>query len=192
MFSQNEADELTAKVVSRLGNRQQKLEQIQQWEKQSSKKRPIYWVTAIAACIAVVLLIVPLWTSPTSPLDDLNIATPTTSAFRSATAEQTEIATLIEKKEYEKALVKTEKALRQSDLSIKELGGTGAIWNDEELMYEEEAEMMMNSELRWTYIYILVRMERNQEAKKQLKKYIKNAQYGDHTEEAKALLQSLN
>jgi len=155
-------------------------------------KRWLAIAVAVIACVVVVLFVTaPLWKSPASPLDELGIEAPKLTEFRAASPEHTEIAALIEKKNYDDALVKVEKSLRQSDLSLKEMSGVAEDWDDESLLYEEEAEMVQNSELRWTYIYLLVRKDRNNEARKELKRYLKSP-FGEHKKEAKSLLKALS
>lgn len=154
------------------------------------KKKTILIMAAVAVC-AVVVLVAVLWKTPASPLDELGIEPPKATEYRSATPEQVEIATLIEKQNYDVALARVEKSLKQSDLSLKEMAGVADDWDDEALLYEEEAEMVQNSELRWTYIYLLVRKDQKSLARKELKRYLKSP-YGEHQKEAKALLKALS
>ncbi len=189
-FIRNENDLLTQRIVNRLGERQQKLQLMQEWEHSSKVARisPVYYLISAAACVAVVLLIMPLWNS-SSPLDELGIETPTMTEYRAATPEMSEITKLMEQKQYDQAVIQVEKLLEHSDVMVMELRGIGSL-DDEALLYEEEAEWSRNGELRWMYIYLLVRMEQNAKAKKQLKQYLKNP-YSEHLKEARSLLKAL-
>lgn len=191
IFIQNEADVLTQRIVNRLGERQHKLMMMKEWEHSSkvARIRPVYYLAAVAACIVIVLLITPLWKSPASPWDELDIEAPSMTAYRAATPEMTEVAKLMELKKYDLAIVKVEKILEHSDIMVKELRGIGNL-DDEALLYEEEAEWTKNGELRWTYIYLLLHLEQNAKAKKQLKLYLMNP-FSEHQKEARALLKAL-
>ncbi len=192
VFKRETADQLTNRIADRLGERQQKLEQMAEWERTSSKPKvkPLYYFSAIAACVVVVVLLWPA--SELSPIEELGIDVPTMTEYRAASPDVTRIGELIEKEKYAEALVLTEKVLINSDKVIEELGSIPEMWdNEEEMLYEDELERVKNSELRWTYIYLLVQLGRNKEACKELKTYLKEPQYCEHEEEAKRLLEKL-
>ena len=195
VFVRAEADALTRRIADRLGERQQKLEQMQQWERQlatnnrKARLRPLYAVLAVAACIAAVVLVWP--GKPTSPLDELGIAAPELTAYRAASPEIERIEQFIKEENYEKALAQARKALKSSDLAIYELEGVPELWDDpEEAQYEEQAERLRNAELRWTYIYLLVHTQNYSEARKQLRLYLKQAPC-EHEQEARELLKRI-
>lgn len=192
-YLRNDSDSLTALIADRLGERQRKLELMAEMERtgKSSKRIPMYVVSAIAACIVVLIIVVPLWKGKMSPLDKLGIETPEMTSFRAATPELTEIASLIEQQQYDKALQKTQKVLESSDRDVKGIMELLDGWYDESLMEELEQETLMNTEIRWTYIYLLVKVERYKEARKELKRYLEYGDYCEHREEAKALLKEL-
>lgn len=182
-------DELTEKIKERLGERQRKMNMMQEWE--VSKRHvtfPIAFTTiAVAACLAGALFLIPAL-QPQSPLDELGIV-PTELTFRGGTPLETaELNHLIDTKQYEVALRKVRKELRNSDLVLKECLNIGEAVDDEELQYAYQQEHLINSEIRWNYIYLLVRMEDYAEARKQLRIYMKHKEYNEHNEEAKALL----
>lgn len=192
VFARENADALTGRIVDRLGERQEKLEQMAAWEQASKKPkvRPLYYLTAIAACVAAVVLLWP--TSEVSPIEELGIEAPTMTEYRAASAEIARIEKLIGEKNYEEALRRTVKALKGSDAAIYEFENVPEVWDsDEEYAYEFEAELQKNSELRWTYIYLLVQLGKNKEARKELKAYLKLSQYAEHQEEARQLLKRL-
>lgn len=195
VFIKQEADELTNKIADRLGERQQKLERMAEWERQNKKPkhlRPIFMTLAIAACIAALFFFSPFGQDGQSCLDDLGIAPPSMTDFRAASPELTEISNLMEKEDYENALEKTEAALARSEESLKMYYETEEIWGDDEaIKYDKELEWEVNSELRWVYIYLLVKQGRNKDAKKEIKRYLKYPDYCEHEAEAKALLEKL-
>ncbi len=194
-FSKSEADARTRLIVSRLGERQRKWNRMQEMEtrlqKTHARQHRMFVISAIAASIILALVVWPLYQMQRSPLDKLDIGKPMMTEFRAANPELNEISQLMEKEDYELAMAKTKEALGKSDRTISELGGLGAMLGDEELMYEERLDAIANCELRWTYIYILVRMEQYKEAKKQLRRYLKDKDICEHYEEAKALLNEL-
>ena len=191
-FKREDADELTCLIANRLGERQEKLNRIDEWEQapnRSASVKPLYAMIAAAACIVAVML---FWPTHQSPLDELGIATPTLTEYRSATSGTTSIGQLIANKKYDEALQLTKKALNQSDLTVQELSDIPELWeNDEEMDYENNLEQVKNAELRWTYIYLLIRTGKDKEAIKELKRYLKHPQYCEHKEEARKLLEKL-
>ncbi len=192
VFIKESSDELTQRIANRLGERQQKLEQMAAWEQSSKgqKMRPLYYLTAVAACVAAVVLFWP--TSKLSPAEELGIGVPTMTEYRDASPEISRIEKFISEEKYEDAIRVTEKALKNSDLAIYELENIPEIWeNLEEMEYEDNLARVKNAELRWTYIYLLVQLERNKEARKELKTYLKEPQYCEHEEEARKLLKQL-
>lgn len=195
VFVRAEADGLTRRIADRLGERQQKLEQMEEWERQltatnrKTRLRPLYAVMAVAACIAAVVLLWP--TGQRSPLDELGIAAPELTEFRGASPETERIEQFIKEENYEKALAQAKKALKNSDLAIYELEGVPELWDDpDEAQYEEQAERLHNAELRWTYIYLLVHTKNYSEARKQLRLYLKQEPC-EHGQEARELLKRI-
>ena len=94
-------DELTDRIASRLGARQQKLEQMEQWDKAPAKRtitrlRPLFVCLAVAACLAAVVWVAP-WQSSTNPLDELGIGTPEITVYRSASSDANAINALIDR-----------------------------------------------------------------------------------------------
>lgn len=183
-------DELTERITARLAERQRKLERMQEMQRPARRINFIGGAIALvaAACIAALVVVAP-WKN-VSPVDELGI-TPDLTEYRSAAPEIAEIQRLMEKPDYTAALVKAEKALLRSDKELKVMDGVGFELDDEELEYEEQLDRAMNSELRWTYIYLLVKAERNKDAIKELNIYIKNKEYCEHPVEAKQLLAKL-
>ena len=182
-------DELTALITRRLGERWQKLEQMKQWEQAGSRKahlRPLYYVTAVAACLALVVWLKP-WASSSDYLEELGIGAPTMTVYRGSTAEMKEVESLIGQEKYEEALEKVTKTLKESDWYLKTLYDMCEAMGNDEDVYEYEAEMQENSELRWARIYLLLKTGQEKEARKELKTYLRSPDYCQHLEEAKAL-----
>ena len=192
VFVKENADELTQRNVNRLGERQQKSEQMARREhsQKATKLSPLYYLMAVAVCIAIVILVWP--TNQQSPIDELGIGTPNMTEFRAASPEAARIEQLISEDKIEEALRLTANVLKNSDLAIEELGDIPELWEDEEEMaYEDHIERVKNSELRWTYIYLLVRAGKNKEARKELKRYLKDPLYCEHEQEARQLLEKI-
>ena len=192
-FNLHEADELDRRIIERLGERQMKLYRMAEMERGAKRMnlRPLAVALSVAACLAVAFLISPLWRSSLSPLDELGIAAPSMENYRAAQPELTEIMQLIEAQRYDEALAQAEKALGRSDVKLEELDYASATCDDEAIAYEAAEERVYNSELRWTYIYLLVRAEKNKEARRQLKIYLKYAKDAEHEDEARALLEKI-
>lgn len=196
-YNKTEADALTQRIADRLGARQQKLDLMEQWQRSSKgtpRLRRLYIGAAVAAGLAALTIVVPIWRqNATSPLDELGIERPQLTEYRSAESVAAEIDRLIDEENYELALRKTQKALKGSDLTLDELTYVPELWDDqEEAQYEEAAERAHNSDLRWTYIYLLLKTGDEKTAKKELKKYLKHPEYCEHEQEARELLKKLD
>ena len=195
VFVKQEADELTQRIADRLGERKKKLERMADWETQEKKGfsfHPILVTMAVAACVGALFFFSPFVGTEQSLVDEMGIESPSLTDYRAATPMMTEIAELMEKEEYEKALEKTEAALNKSDEAIKMLGDAAEAWGDDEaIRYDRELELAVNSELRWTYIYLLVKQGREKDAKKEINNYLKRPEYCEHEAEAKDLLRRL-
>lgn len=195
-FNPNVADGDTMLIVARLGERKRKLERMAEMEQRLARRTTarLYTsiVSAMAAVVLLTLVLVPLWRMQISPLDKTGISQPTFSDYRSGNADIAEITKLMNWQDYKQALTVTKKALHTSDIALKDLYGKDVEFDDEELVYEEELERNTNSELRWAYIYLLVKLDDVKEARRQLHKYLKAKDYCQHQAEAKALLEEIN
>lgn len=195
-FNPNVADGDTMLIVARLGERKRKLERMAEMEQRLARRTTarLYTsiVSAIAAVVLLTLVLVPLWRMQISPLDKTGISQPKFSDYRSGNADIAEITKLMNRQDYKQALTVTKKALHTSDIALKDLYGKDVEFDDEELVYEEELERNTNSELRWAYIYLLVKLDDVKEARRQLHKYLKAKDYCQHQAEAKALLEEIN
>lgn len=195
-FNPNAADADTMLIVARLGERKRKLERMAEMEhrlvRRTTARLYTSIVSAMAAVVLLTLVLVPLWRMQISPLDKTGISQPTFSDYRSGNADIAEITKLMDRQDYKQALTVTKKALHTSDIALKDLYGKDVELDDEELVYEEELERNTNSELRWAYIYLLVKLDDVKEARRQLHKYLKAKDYCQHQAEAKALLEEIN
>lgn len=195
-FNPNVADADTMLIVARHGERKRKLERMAEMEQRLARRTTarLYTsiVSAMAAVVLLTLVLVPLWRMQISPLDKTGISQPKFSDYRSGNADIAEITKLMNRQDYKQALTVTKKALHTSDIALKDLYGKDVEFDDEELVYEEELERNTNSELRWAYIYLLVKLDDVKEARRQLHKYLKAKDYCQHQAEAKALLEEIN
>ncbi len=195
-FNPNVADGDTMLIVARLGERKRKLERMAEMEQRLARRTTarLYTsiVSAMAAVVLLTLVLVPLWRMQISPLDKTGISQPKFSDYRSGNADIAEITKLMNRQDYKQAFTVTKKALHTSDIALKDLYGKDVEFDDEELVYEEELERNTNSELRWAYIYLLVKLDDVKEARRQLHKYLKAKDYCQHQAEAKALLEEIN
>lgn len=130
-----------------------------------------------------------LW-GGSSVIEDLGILAPRMEAFRAALPEMSAVEQLIDKGEYYKALDIVEENLERSDRAVKELEEQ-IDGDDEEMEYEYMSGRMLNSELRWTYIYLLVLVECEDTAVKELEKYLADSEFCVHKREAEAMLRAL-
>lgn len=185
----NDVDKL---IIDRLGERQRKVERMDVLEKASARGRKrnmsiLYTAISIAACIALVAIVNPF---ANDNRRDFAMTRPDFSTFRAALPELVQVETLIDAGEYYKAIDLVEVKLKESDNNIK-YAERKPMFDDEEWMYEYKAEKLLNAELRWTYIFLLVMVECDHTAVKQLKRYLKDEEYCLHREDAKDMLEAL-
>ena len=196
VFDRKKADELTLRIADRLGKRQEKIDCMAEWERGSRRMelRPITLsALAIAACLVVVFIIqIPRTSNSSNPLDELGIAAPSFELYRSAVPELSEITHLISDQKYIEALPKVHEALEHSDLNLRELEMALQNNDDEVLSDEKETEQVLNGELRWAYIWLLVFDNNNEKALEQIDLYL-NLQLSliSHEVEAKELKKKL-
>lgn len=177
-------DELTTRIAHRLGERQNKIQSMAEWNRPARNFTLPQTITllSVAVCFALLFMIAP-WQVKT-PVDLLGI-TPNLTEFRSAQPNINEIQTLLEKSEYEEAIIKTEQLMSLFNSEIDEIEKLSVI--DEVAEYEKQMLCTMNSELCWTYIYLLVKTGRNEKALQYIDYYINDLKYAFHIEDAKAL-----
>lgn len=179
-------------IIDRLGERQRKVERMDILEKASARGRKrnmsiLYTAISIAACIALVAIVNPF---ANDNRRDFAMTRPDFSTFRAALPELVQVEAFIDAGEYYKALDLVEVKLEESDGCIKR-AEKEPMFDDEEWMYEYKAEKLLNAELRWTYIFLLVMVECDHTAVKQLKRYLKDEEYCLHREDAKDMLEAL-
>ena len=193
-FDRKCADELTLRIADRLGERQRKLDCMAVWEQPARKARlhpMVLSVMSIAACAAIAFVLFTPSRSTKSPIDELGIGVPTFEEYRAA-SQLSEISQLLVKQKYAEALLIVETELVHSDEDLQGLMQKAHGNVDEELAYEIETEQMLNGELRWAYIYILIHENKNEEAYKQLQQYLEVApDMALHREEAETLMRKM-
>lgn len=185
-----EKDELTQLITRRLGERQKKLQRMQEMECKSATQRMVLkrGVLAVAACLVVAMLLFP-WGRTENPVDALGIDLTPTETFRSATPQSRAIAQMIDDGKLEEARTELEEALEESDDIISKIRSYYDY--DEEAEYMEQMEMMSNAELRWLYACVLTKTEHYKEAMKELKRYMRKKEFCDHEKEAQELLEEI-
>ena len=185
----NDVDKL---IVGRLGERQRKMERIGAMEKAAARERRriqsiLYTAISIAACVALVVIVNPFANYNRM---DFAMTRPGFSTFRAALPELVQVEAFIDAGEYYKALDLVEVKLKESDKNIK-YAEKEPMLDDEEWMYEYRSEKLLNGELRWTYIYLLLIVDSENTAVKELKRYMKDEEFCLHMEEAKDMLEAL-
>lgn len=187
-----EGNEPDNRIVERLAERERKLEKIGVWNRNSSRGRySVYSMIAVAACIALVIVLSPFDAGKGNVMEELGIEHPRFGGFRAASAELVEVERLLDDGKVYEALDMNEGLLKKSDKDIKELENA-PMYDDEEWMYEYQSEKLYNGELRWSYIYLLVVVECENTAVKELKKYMKEMEFCTHHDEASRLLKALD
>ena len=185
-------DEVERLVIDRLGKRQEKLDRIAQWESAAKHRvRALYAVISAAACLAIVFVTTDLFRDNGNVIDELGIQAPRMEVFRSAAPEFMAVEKYMAEGEYYKALDVAEVALKKSDKTVKTYEKE-SLWGDEEWEYEYKYERLMNSEMRWAYIYLLVLADCERDAVKELKKYLQDMDFCQHKGEAESMLRAFS
>ena len=185
-------DEVERLVVDGLARRQEKLDRIARWESTAKYRvRALYAAISAAACIAIVFVTGNLFQDGGSVIDELGIQAPRMEVFRSAAPEFMVVENFMADGEYYKALDAAAAALKKSDKTVKAYEKEAA-WGDEEWEYEYKYERLMNSEMRWAYIYLLVLADCEKDAVKELKRYLEDEEYCQHKDEAESMLRALS
>ena len=191
-MSNEERNGVDKMIVDRLGERQRKLDRMSAWEKAASggqkrNLRLLYAAISVAACIALVVIVNPFAAGDRRAF---TMEKPDFSTFRAALPELSQVEQLIDAGEYYKALDIVEAKLEASDKKVKN-AEKEPLYDDEEWMYEYKAEKLLNAELRWTYIYLLVMVECDRTAVKELKKYLEDEEFCLHKKDADAMMRAL-
>ncbi len=177
---------LDSLIAQRLGERQRKLDRLEQMRQSYASRRPRAWVYTfmVAAAIALVALLVVPWVSrPT--LSSMELTAPQFEEFRGTTTDN--ITPAIESGELVQALAITEEALEQSELEIRSLRSL----SDESVEYMLALERERYQELLWAKFYILARLDRRDQARATLQTYVKQKSRPAHYQEAKELLKKI-
>lgn len=190
---------IDALIAGRLGERQRKLDRMAEMERDMARERarmrPFLFPFAAAAGIAAIFVWFQFTSSRLSPWDELGLDRPALTAYRSASGATGDIDRLIDDGRYGQALDITAEALRESDRqTAAALAAIGEYGDDESAGYTLQAERSFNSELRWTYIYLLVQTGDYRAAKAEIRQYLQEARYEEscgHKAEAARLLEKL-
>lgn len=188
-------DNLDLLIVERLGERDRKIKRIEKWNTYNSGLKTTYAVISVlsvAACLAFVFLVASPWTDNESGdnINDLDISLDR-NYFRSADSEMKEVMGSIDKKQYEIAIQQCKELLEQSDIILSQLESNKPNVMDEEQEYELEMQKAENEEIRWTYIFLLVKNNEATEALEHLDRYIEGSNRSAHMDEALALREKI-
>ena len=155
-FCRKDADALTQRIVDGLGRRQQKINRMREWEhsRASQRKMTFYAAVACAACLAIGVLLRPFY--PSKQIEN-NLSVPSFTEWRGASSDTQQLGEWIDAEQYGEALHLVEKLLTESDSIVRSWSDSDTVV-DEEATYERELIRMDNEELRWAYIYILIKI----------------------------------
>lgn len=193
MNEQEQMNALDAIIAIRLGERKRKLDRMAKWEQKGKSHKRTFQIASVfvvAACMVAIFFAPMLEKESLSPLDELGIR-PEIPTFRGMSQDMDRLTNLVENGAYEDAMPLCESILQESEQDVGDMERYCVNTDDEEAEYELELAKSQNAEIRWMYIYILVRLEKNDEAINQIKKYMKHSRFCVHMEEAKELKKAL-
>ena len=156
--------------------------------KVSSKRKCLYIALAVLACVGVLFAVIPMM-KKRSVIEVLDIKAPKIASSRAALPELAEVEVLMNNDQYYDAIDIVENLLKQSDKKLLAFD-LQEVEADEEVKYEYSLQKYLNDELRWVYIYLLVVVESERNAVKELKKYLSDDACV-HREEAEDMLSAL-
>ena len=186
-----EGDNLAKRVVEQPDERINKICNTKSCKKISTRRCCFISAVIIAVvCLAVAFFVVPFGSGTDSAVDELGIEQPEFDAYRAASPDVVKVERLLDEGEVYEALDLAESLLKASDKKIKQ-HEQSPLYDDEEWLYEYQAEKIFNSEMRWVYIYLLVVLECERDAVRELKKYIADKEYSTNLEEANRMLMML-
>ena len=191
-YIKEKKDALDDLIADRLGERQKKLERMRQMGKGGTsvtllRNTPVWIATAVAASLIGLLIMILPPTHVTSPIDELGIECPSLQEYRSGSPCFTEIQDLLEKEDWSAAQYKVYKALCKSEKDMDSLLAINE--RDVAQQYELDVEKEEISQLRWIYIYVLLKESKIDEAVVHIEKYI--SQEGEHKHDAEILLKKI-
>lgn len=188
-------DKLDLLIADRLGERDRKMKRIEEWNAPKKGVKTVYVaisILSVAACLAIVFFAANPWENN---LGDSNMSQWKVSldmnSFRSADPSKKRIMELMDKEKYEEALRECKDMIVQSDMKLQQQTSNNLGVIDEEQEYENELLTAENEEIRWVYIYLLVKTNEATEALEQLNRYIEGSWAGEHMDEAVALREKI-
>lgn len=186
-----QGESVQMKIVERLGERDRKIEKMNGMERAARKARiSLYTAMSVAASLLLVVALNPFASSGSDVIEELGIMQPAFGNYRASVEGVADVEEFIGAGEYYKALDLVEELLKDSERSIKQ-AEKEPLFDDEEWVYEYKSEKLFNAELRWTYIYLLVVIECERDAAKELKRYLKDTEFCLHKADAEKLLKAL-
>ena len=148
-------------------------------------------VAAVVALVALLLFVLKPFAKPGENLvAKLGIEAPNMGAYRAAIPELKVIEDKISKGDYYAAIDIAEAALKKSEKALSQFAKKPQ-FGDEEWEYEYQSERLLNSELRWMFIYLLMMVEDDRTAIKEVKKYLKDPDFCIHKGDAESILRAL-
>lgn|GEM_PF-859326 len=193
------SDAMDAMIVQGLGRRQDKVNRMAEMERAMNRRSIRMWQAVVplaaAACVAAIFVWFQTPADNVTPWDELGLSRPALTAYRTATVGSDDIDKLVETGDYGQALAKTAEALKASDKRVEAAAeAVAACAEDQSLVYALQSERSFASELRWTYIYLLVKTGDHQAAMAEIRRYIHEARHAEcmeHAEDAGKLLEKL-
>lgn len=193
-------------IISRLGEHQRKLDFIVRCERDekcdnvhgeksgnSGGKRHIpsvfrktmYALISAAACAVVFLIVYPMLKS--GSLSEMQLPQPALSEYRGAGMSR--LSLLMEEKKYEEALQLTDVELFALDSEISEIAGPDA--SIEEKRYAEALYGASREDLLWCKIYILTRLEKENDLKICCEEYLHNSDYETYKDDVEKIMKKM-
>lgn len=184
-------ENIDTQIINRLGEYQRKVDFINRNINsyggfEFSIKRINYMVLSVAACLAIVFAISPMFFKSNN-ISDISVTVPSFTEYRGSSFN--DIEDKINRGLYEDALSVVNTELLEIEKEFQNMSTT-EMDNDEKYytiaLYEREQE-----ELIWSKIYLLIKLDRKDDLEVACQSYLNNSNFDKHILEVKNILKEI-
>lgn len=181
-------DNIDAFITNRLGEHQRKIDFIDRNLNRHSKtgssfKKTSYAILSVAACLAIVLTVSPMLFKSNN-ISDISITAPSFTEYRGTSLNN--IESLISSEQYERALLLVNSELTDINDELEKISSADMI--EDEKVYMTSLYRGETEELIWSKIYLLVKLDRNDDLKHHCQNYLNNNEFIKHRLEVEDIL----
>lgn len=178
-------------IINRLGEHKRKVDFIEKninsrRENHFSLRRYSYLILSAAACVAIILAISPMLFKSNS-VSDLTLTPPSFAEYRGSSLNKIEF--LLNNEQYMDALSTVDFELVELDKDIEFL--YSAEMSEEEKIFSISLYNEEKEELMWSKIYLLVKLNREDDLRVSCQNYLKNSDFKKYDSEVDMILKKI-